>query len=129
MLIFTNGCFDVIHRGHLELLQYCSTLGSKVIVGLNSDNSARKLKGENRPVNNEQDRKFLLENLCWVDEVIIFDADTPYDLIQLLKPDIIVKGGDYIANLVIGSDLAEVRIFKYVDGYSSTKSIKNISDR
>ena len=129
MLVFTNGCFDLIHRGHLELLRYCAEIGSKVIVGLNSDLSTQRLKGAGRPINNEYDRKFLLENLIWVDDVIIFEEDTPYALIQRLKPDIIVKGGDYDAKLVVGADLAEIRIFNNVNGYSTTSSIKNISDR
>ena len=129
MLIFTNGCFDIIHRGHLELLKYCSDIGDRVVVGLNSDSSVRKLKGSSRPINNEKDRKFLLENLVWVDEVIIFNEDTPYELIQSLKPDIIVKGGDYKSADVIGADLAEVKIFRYVEGYSSTRTIENISNR
>ena len=129
MLIFTNGCFDIIHRGHLELLKYCSEIGDRVVVGLNSDSSVRKLKGSSRPINNEKDRKFLLENLVWVDEVIIFNEDTPHELIQSLKPDIIVKGGDYKSADVIGADLAEVKIFRYVEGYSSTRTIENISNR
>ena len=129
MLIFTNGCFDIIHRGHLELLKYCSDIGDRVVVGLNSDSSVKKLKGSSRPINNEKDRKFLLENLVWVDEVIIFNEDTPHELIQSLKPDIIVKGGDYKSADVIGADLAEVKIFRYVEGYSSTRTIENISNR
>ena len=82
MKVFTNGCFDVLHRGHLELLKYCNNLahpalGGRFIVGLNSDDSVRRLKGENRPINNQEDRKFILESLEFVDEVIIFDEDTP----------------------------------------------------
>ena len=129
MIIFTNGCFDVIHRGHLELLRHCAGLGSKVVVGLNSDASVRRLKGKERPVNIEEDRRFLLESLVWVDEVLVFQEDTPYKLIQSVKPDIIVKGGDYIPEEVVGADLAEVKIFQYVEGYSSTKTIQNIDNR
>ena len=125
--VFTNGCFDILHRGHLELLRYCSTLG-RVTVGLNSDESVKGLKGPDRPINNVEDRKLLLESLSFVDEVIIFREDTPYNLIFSLKPDIIVKGGDYKPQDVVGFDLAEVVIFDYIDGYSTTK-IQNIVNR
>jgi len=122
-VVFTNGCFDILHRGHLELLRYCKSLGY-VIVGLNSDESVRHLKGEHRPINKELDRKFFLESLCFVDEVIIFKEITPYNLIKQIKPDIIVKGGDYTIDNVVGSDICEIKIFKYIDGYSTTKIIK-----
>jgi D-beta-D-heptose 7-phosphate kinase/D-beta-D-heptose 1-phosphate adenosyltransferase len=121
--IFTNGCFDILHRGHLELFKYCKSMGH-VIVGLNSDASIRRLKGTERPINAEKDRKFILESIKYIDEVLIFDEDTPYELIELVKPDVIVKGGDYTASTVIGADLAEVKIFKYIDGYSTTKIIE-----
>ena len=94
-IVFTNGCFDILHRGHLELLRYCKTLGS-VIVGLNSDESVKRNKGQDRPVNCQEDRKFLLESLVFVDQVIIFEEDTPYNLVKSLSPDVIVKGDDYI---------------------------------
>ena len=119
--VFTNGCFDIIHRGHLELLKYCRDIGSYVIVGLNSDDSVKRLKGNERPYFNEQDRKFLLESLSCVDEVHIFDEDTPYNIISKLKPDIIVKGGDYVPSEVVGNDISDVIIFNFVNGYSTTK--------
>jgi len=122
-VVFTNGCFDMLHRGHLELLQYCKTLG-KVVVGLNGDESVQRLKGEQRPINNEADRKFLLESLLFVDEVIVFNENTPYNLIKQIKPDIIVKGGDYTIDNIVGSDICEVKIFNYIDGYSTTKIIE-----
>ena len=100
--IFTNGCFDVVHRGHLKLLEYCKSIGNKVVVGINSDASIKKLKGDNRPVNNQEDRKLLLESLVYVDEVVIFNEETPYNLIKCIKPDIIVKGGDYSIEEVVG---------------------------
>jgi D-beta-D-heptose 7-phosphate kinase/D-beta-D-heptose 1-phosphate adenosyltransferase len=128
-IVFTNGCFDIVHRGHLELLKYCKSIGGKVIIGLNSDKSIKEIKGKNRPVNNQKDRKFLLESLKYVDEVIIFEEKTPYSLITKIKPDIIVKGGDYDIKSVVGNDIAEVRIFKYVEGYSTTKTIQNIINR
>ena len=93
MIVFTNGCFDVLHRGHLDLLKYCKKLGT-VVVGLNSDASVKRLKGESRPLNSEKDRKYLLDSLVFVDKVIIFNEDTPYNLIKEINPDIIVKGGD-----------------------------------
>lgn len=127
-LIFTNGCFDIIHRGHLELLKYCKSLG-KVVVGLNSDASVKKNKGTLRPINCEEDRKLLLESLIYVDNVIVFNENTPYELIKQIKPDIIVKGGDYSVESVIGNDISEVRIFKYVEGYSTTRTIQNITNR
>ena len=122
-VVFTNGCFDILHRGHLELLQFCKTLG-KVVVGLNGDESVKRLKGEQRPVSNEVDRKFLLESLVYVDEVVIFNENTPYNLIKQIKPDIIVKGGDYTIDNIVGSDICEVKIFNYIDGYSTTKIIE-----
>lgn len=125
--VFTNGCFDVLHRGHLELLKYCATLGNRVIVGINSDESIRRLKGDGRPTISQEDRKAMIEEFRCVDEVIIFDEDTPYDLIQRSKPDIIVKGGDYSPEKVVGNDLAEVVIFGTLYGYSSTKIIEDTS--
>lgn len=124
-VIFTNGCFDILHRGHFELLKYCKSLGATVIVGLNSDKSVKKLKGESRPFNNQKDRKFALESCRYVDHVIIFDETTPYDLINRLKPDIIVKGGDYKKKDVVGHDIAKVKIFKFVKGYSTTNVLKD----
>tara|TARA_R110002110_G_scaffold65929_6_gene181171 strand:- start:891 stop:1280 length:390 start_codon:yes stop_codon:yes gene_type:complete len=129
MIIFTNGCFDIIHRGHIELLRYCQNQGKKVIVGLNSDKSISRLKGADRPINNQADRKLILESLIYVDEVVIFEEDTPYNLIKCINPDIIVKGGDYTVKEVVGNDIAHVKIFEFVDGYSTSKTIKNISDR
>ena len=109
-----------------SLLKASKALGDKLIVGLNSDESIKKLKGENRPINNETDRKFVLEQLSFIDEVILFDEDTPYELIKKIKPDIITKGGDYKIETVVGSDLAEVVIIPFVEGYSTTETIKKI---
>ena len=127
--VFTNGCFDVLHRGHVELLKFCKRIGDHVVVGINSDDSIRRLKGEGRPINTLKDRKMMLEELRCVDKVIVFEEDTPYSLIQSLNPDIIVKGGDYTPEQVVGKDLAEVVIFGTIDGYSSTKTIKSFGDR
>ena len=128
-VIFTNGCFDIIHRGHVDYLKKSKELGYKLIVGLNSDESIRRLKGSSRPINSEYDRKAVLESLGFVDTVIIFDEDTPYELIKELKPDIITKGGDYKSiKDVVGHDLAEVKIIPYVEGYSTTKILEKIND-
>lgn len=128
MKVFTNGCFDILHKGHVELLAYCKSLGH-VTVGLNSDYSVKRLKGSSRPMNTESDRKRILEAIRYVDEVVIFGEDTPYELLLRLKPDVIVKGGDYRAHEVIGSDLCEVRIFETVKGYSTTDIINRVAER
>ncbi len=118
-VIFTNGCFDILHRGHIELLKYCAEIGDRVIVGLNDDESVRRIKGDNRPVNPELDRKFVLESCRYVDQVMLFTEDTPYELIKKVQPDVIVKGGDYSVEQVVGRDLCEVRRFGYRYGYST----------
>lgn len=128
MRVFTNGCFDILHKGHIELLAYCKSLGH-VTVGLNSDDSVKRLKGSSRPINTESDRKGILEAIRYVDEVVIFGEDTPYELLLRLKPDVIVKGGDYRAHEVIGSDLCEVRIFETVKGHSTTNIINRLAER
>lgn len=127
-IIFTNGCFDILHIGHIELLKYAKSLGDYLIVGLNSDNSVKQLKGHKRPINKEYDRKKVLESIRYIDEVIIFDELTPLNLIKKLKPNIIVKGGDYVAENVVGYDLCEVIIFNYIHGHSTSSIIKNISN-
>ena len=121
--IFTNGCFDILHIGHVELLKFCSTLGDKVIVGLNSDASVSSLKGPDRPINDQVSRKNMLLSLKYVDDVLIFDESTPHELIKKVSPDIIVKGGDYIKESVVGNDIAQVIIFDTVEGYSTSKTI------
>jgi rfaE bifunctional protein nucleotidyltransferase chain/domain len=122
--VFTNGCFDILHRGHVECLKYAKEQGDYLIVGLNSDESVKRLKGSTRPVNKENDRKLILESIKYVDEVIIFNENDPYELLLKVKPNIIVKGGDYTSQTVIGNDLAEVKIFNYIDNYSTTNIIK-----
>ena len=124
--IFTNGCFDILHKGHVELLKFCKSLGY-VTVGLNSDVSVSGLKGIGRPINTQQDRKLLLQSLRYVDQVIIFSESTPLRLSQDLKPDIIVKGGDYAKQDVIGSEIAEIVIFNTVEGYSTTNTLNKAS--
>ena len=124
MIVFTNGCFDVLHRGHVEYLKQSRKLGKRLIVGLNSDESVKRLKGLNRPINNEEDRKAVLLALRFVDEVIIFDEDTPLRLIQVLRPDIITKGADYKPEQVVGyTFVKQTVIIPFLDGYSSTRII------
>jgi len=126
-LVFTNGCFDVLHKGHLDYLRTSRQLGTKLIVGLNSDRSVRELKGSDRPVNSETDRKAMLESLEFVDEVIIFDEPTPRELILTVKPNIITKGGDYTVDQVVGNDLVnQVIIIPLVGDYSTTNLLKRI---
>ena len=126
-IIFTNGCFDILHIGHVRLLRYAKSLGKKLIVGLNSDESIKRLKGFERPFNKLEYRKEILESIKWVDEIRIFSEDTPYNLIKDIEPDLIVKGGDYNPNDVIGSDICKVKIFKLVDNISTTKILKHAS--
>jgi D-beta-D-heptose 7-phosphate kinase/D-beta-D-heptose 1-phosphate adenosyltransferase len=124
VVVFTNGVFDILHKGHFELLKEARSLGTKLVVGINSDASVKRLKGESRPINNERSRLEQLEALPWVDEVFVFQDDTPYELIKKLKPALIVKGGDYTVDTVVGHDLAPVHIVSTVEGYSTTRIIE-----
>lgn len=128
-VVFTNGCFDILHRGHIEYLQQSRKLGDKLIVGVNSDESVRRLKGSDRPINNQEDRAIALSALACVDEVYIFDEDTPIELIKKLQPDIITKGGDYKPEEVVGGDLADVVILPYVKNYSTTNIVSKLNDQ
>jgi len=128
-VIFTNGCFDILHRGHATYLQQAKELGDFLIVGLNSDESIRRLKGESRPVNDLEDRAFLLAALESVDYVVPFTEDTPYTLIENVIPDILVKGADYEGKEVVGSDIAsEVKLIDFVDGKSTSAMIEKIKN-
>ena len=108
-IVFTNGCFDILHRGHIHYLYEAGQLGDKLIVGLNSDSSVSRLKGEGRPVKDEKNRAEILASLVMVDMVIIFDKDTPLELIRALTPDILVKGGDWPVDKILGADHVLVR--------------------
>ena len=128
-VVFTNGCFDVLHRGHVTYLAQARDLGDCLVVGLNSDTSVKRLKGENRPVNGENDRALVLAALSFVDYIILFEEDTPKNLIEQVKPDILVKGGDYQIENIVGADFVtenggKVLTIPFVDGYSSTKIIQ-----
>ena len=126
-VVFTNGCFDILHRGHIELLKFCKSIGDEVIVGLNSDSSVKKLKGKSRPINACEDREALLRSIKFVDDVIVFEDDTPLNIIEKIKPDVIVKGGDYNIEEVVGNKVSKVIIFNYIDGYSTTGLIGNLT--
>ena len=123
-IVFTNGCFDILHKGHLTLLKEARALGDRLVVGLNSDSSVKRLKGAARPINSEDTRQAQLELIPYVDEVIIFNDDTPYNLIKEINPDLIVKGGDYTVEEVVGHDLVAVHLIPTVQGYSTTDIIK-----
>lgn len=130
-IVFTNGCFDILHRGHLELLRFAKSLGDVLVVGLNDDDSVRRLKGKGRPINKLEDRAFALLSIRWVDFVIPFFEDTPERLIRDLEPDVLVKGGDYDIKNIVGADFVlsrggRVEVFKYIKGYSTTEIINSI---
>ncbi|MBN1183300.1 MAG: D-glycero-beta-D-manno-heptose 1-phosphate adenylyltransferase [Bacteroidales bacterium] len=124
-IVFTNGCFDILHLGHIEYLAKASDYGDVLIVGLNTDNSVKKLKGLNRPLLDQLSRATLLASLRMVDAVVLFDEDTPFELIRLVQPDVLVKGSDYKAEEVVGYDIVtakggEVKTVKLTEGYSTT---------
>ena len=130
-VVFTNGCFDLLHRGHIDYLTKAKALGTKLIIGLNSDASVFILKGEGRPVQLEDDRAVIIDALQVVDGVIIFSEGTPFELIKELKPDILVKGGDYTENSVVGADEVRnnggsVKILPFKKGCGTTLLIKRI---
>ena len=132
IVVFTNGVFDILHPGHVRYLQEARALGDKLIVGINSDRSARQLgKAPDRPINTESERAEVLRALACVDEVVIFDEDTPHEIIKRLQPDILVKGADWGENAIVGRDIVEARGGRVVriplaEGYSTTKIIERI---
>jgi len=133
-IVFTNGCFDILHRGHIEYLEFCKSLGDKVIVGLNSDSSVRRIKGDNRPINNQNNRAYVLSALKVVDYIIIFYATTSLSLIQSISPDILVKGSDWNIEQVVGKSFVESRggdviLAPFVKGKSTTSIIDKIKSR
>lgn len=123
-LVFCNGCFDILHKQHIELLKFAKNQGDKLVVALNTDASVKRLKGESRPINSLDDRMHMLSMFEFVDYVVSFDEDTPLELLKKAIPDIIVKGSDYQVDQVVGHELAEVRLFPYVDGISTTNILK-----
>ena len=132
-IVFTNGCFDLIHLGHLEILARSADLGDKLIVGINSDMSIKKIKGSSRPIIEEDSRAKQLAAIEFIDAVILFNEDTPYDLINILKPDVLTKGGDYKKNDIVGNELinkeqGDVVIIPLTQGYSTTSILEKIKN-
>jgi D-beta-D-heptose 7-phosphate kinase/D-beta-D-heptose 1-phosphate adenosyltransferase len=129
VIVFTNGCFDILHPGHVSYLAQAKALGHRLIIGLNTDASVKRLKGASRPINNENDRALIIASLAQVDAVIMFDEDTPLSLIQFLKPDTLVKGGDYSKEQVVGAEFVknnggQTVILPFLEGYSTTSIIE-----
>lgn len=130
-VVFTNGCFDILHLGHVDYLEKARQRGDKLVLGLNTDSSVRRLKGEDRPLNDQYARARLLAALAFVDALTYFDEDTPYELIKELKPDILVKGNDYLAENIVGADIVianggKVETIALVEGFSTTNMIEKI---
>ncbi len=130
-MVFSNGCFDILHLGHIDYLEKARELGDKLIIGLNNDSSVKDLKGEDRPINDETSRARMLAALSFVDAVVLFAEDTPYELIKKLLPDILVKGNDYLAENIVGADIVvanggEVKTVALVPGYSTSSIIEKI---
>lgn len=128
-IVFTNGCFDILHPGHVHLLSACKQEGDRLIVGLNADASVKRLKGEARPINNEQSRAIVLSALADVDAVILFEEDTPLNLITVIQPDVLIKGGDWELNSIVGADFVKahggcVKTIPYLKGHSTTAIIE-----
>lgn len=130
-IVFTNGCFDILHHGHLDYLARAASLGNRLVVAVNSDASVRRLKGPLRPVNGQDDRLLALAALLVVDAVCVFEEDTPAEIIRLLQPDVLAKGGDYTIDTIIGADTVianggQVEVIPFVEGYSTTGLIEKI---
>ncbi|HEY0978580.1 MAG TPA: D-glycero-beta-D-manno-heptose 1-phosphate adenylyltransferase [Flavobacteriales bacterium] len=131
-VVFTNGVFDILHRGHVAYLEEAATLGDRLVVGLNSDASVKRLgKGDDRPLNDEASRAAVLSALRCVDAVVVFDQDTPLEVIQVLGPDVLVKGGDWAPEQIVGNEYVrsyggEVRSLQLVDGFSTTRLVERI---
>ena len=131
-IVFSNGCFDILHRGHVEYLSKAADLGDILIIGLNTDDSVRRLKGPSRPVNDEKARAILLAALEFVDAIMFFEEDTPYNLIKRVQPDVLVKGKDYKAEDIVGYDIVtakggKVETIELVEGFSTTNILNQSS--
>jgi D-glycero-beta-D-manno-heptose 1-phosphate adenylyltransferase len=130
-IVFTNGCFDLLHEGHIDYLSKAADMGDALIIGLNSDESVKRLKGKNRPINNQEQRSMILASLGFVSAVVLFEEGTPYNLISKIKPQILVKGGDYKPEQIAGADIVlqnggAVKIIDLLPGYSTTEIEKRI---
>ena len=133
-IVFTNGCFDLLHVGHITYLEKAKEMGDVLVVGLNSDDSVLRLKGEGRPVKKLESRMAVLAGLSSVDAVIVFSEDTPLQLIKKVRPDVLVKGGDYTINQIVGADFVhelggEVKTIDFVEGYSSSSIIEKLDKK
>ena len=133
-IVFTNGCFDILHAGHVKYLAEAKELGNILILGLNSDSSVKRLKGNDRPVNNEQDRAVVLSALCSVSYIVVFDEDTPYELINNIKPNILVKGGDWKPEDIVGHDIVSsyngrVKSLSFIEGKSTTAIVNKLREK
>ena len=132
-IVFTNGCFDILHQGHIEMLARTADLGTKLIVAINSDISIKKIKGENRPIMKQKSRAILLASLTFVDAVVLFSEETPINLISTLNPNILAKGGDYEISTIVGHKIikengGQVTLVPFLDGFSSTTIIDKIKN-
>lgn len=130
-IVFTNGCFDIVHKGHIEYLAQSASLGTKLVIGLNTDASVKKLKGEKRPINDQVARATLLSALIFVDKVVLFNEDTPYELIKYIQPDVLVKGKDYKPENIVGYDIVkekggEIITIDLTEGFSTTSILNKI---
>lgn len=130
-IVFTNGCFDILHRGHVEYLAQAANHGDVLIIGVNTDRSVRRIKGETRPVQDEYARSILLASLSFVSAIVLFDEDTPYNLIKRVQPDVLIKGSDYSIKDIVGSDIVtakggKVITIDFIEGYSTTSIIKKL---
>jgi rfaE bifunctional protein nucleotidyltransferase chain/domain len=132
-IVFTNGCFDILHLGHVDYLSKAKDLGDCLIVGINSDSSVRRLKGKTRPIQDEESRKKIMASLSFVDFVVMFNEDTPYNLIKKVQPDVLVKGADYKKEDIVGYDIVKqkggkVETINYLEGFSTSNIIKKIKE-
>lgn len=130
-IVFTNGCFDILHRGHVEYLAKAAALGTKLVIGLNTDASVRRLKGESRPVNDQEARAIILSSLIFTDRIIFFEEDTPLELIRYIQPDILVKGSDYKPEDIVGYDIVKAKggdviTIDLTEGFSTTAILERV---
>lgn len=133
VIVFTNGCFDILHRGHVDYLAKAADQGNKLVIGVNTDASVRRLKGNHRPIQDEESRLQILASLACVNAVILFDEPTPYDLIQAVQPDVLIKGSDYKPEDIVGYDIVTarggvVKTIDFIPGYSTSLIEKRIMD-
>lgn len=132
-IVFTNGCFDILHKGHVDYLYKAAQLGTKLMVGINSDASVRAIKGESRPVQDENSRMYLLAAFEFINAVVLFNDATPYNLIHKVRPDVLVKGADYNPEEIVGYDIVssyngEITTIEFLEGYSTSKIIRKIKE-